>query len=243
MNRAQIAVIGDFDAEKIAHQAIEACFRLAQDSTSLPVERTWIATQSIVPGEEGAFRNFQGIWCAPGSPYRNTEGALWAITYARTRATPFLGTCGGVQHALLEYAHNVLGLKEADHAEINPATDFPLLQRMQCSLVEKSQRILVVSGTQFAKRYGAESGLEDFHCSYGLNPKFEHLFRGGPLEIAARSDNGEVRAVTLRGHPFFVGTLFQPERKALTGALHPLVNAFFATCAATIRESCPECPS
>ena len=231
MKRAQMAVVGDFDAGKIAHQAIEACFRVAQDSASLAVERVWIPTQSIVPGDEHAFRNFQGFWCAPGSPYRNTEGALWAITYARTRATPFLGTCGVVQHALLEYAHNVLGLKEADHAENNPDTDFPLLHRMRCSLVEKSQRILVVSGTQFGKLHGADSGLEDFHCSYGLNPEFEHLFRSDQLGIVARSEDGEVRAVALRGHPFFIGTLFQPERRALTGALHPLVKAFFSTCA------------
>jgi CTP synthase (UTP-ammonia lyase) len=191
----------------------------------------WIATQRIVPGDASAFGNFHGIWVAPGSPYQNTEGALWAITHARTSQTPFLGTCGGVQHALLEYARDVLGLKEADHAESNPGTAFPLLERMQCSLVEKSQKIVVMSGTQFGKLYKADSGLEDYHCSYGLNPRFEHLFHGTPLEIAARSEDGEVRAVALRGHPFFVGTLFQPERRALLGTLHPVVTAFFAACA------------
>jgi CTP synthase (UTP-ammonia lyase) len=231
MQRVRVAVVGDFDADKIAHQAIEACFRLAEDSASLPVEQVWMATQSLVPGNESAFRNFHGVWSAPGSPYRNTEGALWAITYARTTKTPFLGTCGGVQHALLEYVRNVLGLREANHAENNPETDFPLLRRMQCSLVAKSQKIVVVSGTRFGKLYGADSALEDYHCSYGLNPKFEHLFRRAPLEIVARSEDGGVRAVALRGHPFFIGTLFQPERKALTGVLHPVVDAFFAACA------------
>jgi CTP synthase (UTP-ammonia lyase) len=231
MKRAQVAVVGDFDANKIAHRAIDACFRLAQTSASLSVEHVWIATQSITPGDESVFRDFQGIWVAPGSPYRNAEGALWAITHARTSETPLLGTCGGVQHALLEYARNALGLKEADHAESNPATTFPLLQRMQCSLVEKSQKIMVVSGNQFEKLYGADSGLEDYHCNYGLNPQFEHLFHGEPLEIVARSEDGQVRAVALRGHPFFVGTLFQPERKALVNTLHPVVKAFFAACA------------
>jgi CTP synthase (UTP-ammonia lyase) len=231
MKRLAVAVVGDFDANKTAHRAIDACFRLIHDSASLPVEGVWVATTTILPGNESKFRDFRGIWVAPGSPYANTEGALWAITYARTSQTPFLGTCGGVQHALLEYARNVLGLKEADHAELNPDTAFPLLFRMQCSLVEKSQRIAVVSGSGFEKLYGAESGLEDYHCSYGLNPRYEHLFRSEPLEIAARSEDREVRAVALRGHPFFVGTLFQPERKALTGTLHPVVQAFFAACA------------
>lgn len=231
MKKADIAVVGDFDADKIAHRAIEACFSLAQDSASLAVERVWVATQSIVPGDASALRNFQGIWSAPGSPYRNTEGALWAITYTRRRNLPFLGTCGGVQHALLEYARNGLGLKEAAHAENHPDTVFPLLHRMRCSLVEKSQGIAVVSGTQFERLYGASSGLGEFHCQYGLNPKFEHFSHGGSLEIVARSDDGEVQAVALRGHPFFIGTLFQPERRALKGEIHPVVKAFFAACA------------
>jgi len=103
----------------------------------------------------------------------------------------------GVQHALLVSARNVLGLKEADHAEINPDTDVPLLQRMECSLVEKSQRIVVVSGTQFGQFYRADSGVEDYRCSYGLNRKFEHLLHREMLEIVARSNDGRVRAVAL----------------------------------------------
>jgi CTP synthase (UTP-ammonia lyase) len=228
MTQARIAVVGDFDSEKLAHRAIDACFTLAQAEESLPVERAWIPTQSIISGDESALRNFHGLWSAPGSPYRNTEGALWAITFARAKKVPFLGTCGGVQHALLEYARNVLGLKDADHAETNPGTAFPLLYQMQCSLVEKAQKVIMAKGTPFAKLYGADSGLEEFHCRYGLNPRFEHLFRNGPIEVVARSEEGEARAIALREHPFFIGTLFQPERRALKGALHPLVRAFFA---------------
>ena len=230
MRRARIAVVGDFDPDKVSHRAVEACFTRAGEFQALPVEREWLATGRVTPGDKSAFTNFQGIWAAPGSPYRNADGALWAVTYARTTAIPFLGTCGGVQHALLEYARNVLGLKDADHAENNPRTGFPLLQQMRCSLVEKSQNIVVERGTGFEKLYGADSGLEEFHCRYGLNPEFEHLFHRGPLEIVARAEDGEVRAVALRGHPFFVGTLFQPERRALKGGLHPVVEAFFAAC-------------
>lgn len=176
------------------------------------------------------FENINGIWCVPGSPYRNTAGALWAIQWARTRNVPFLGTCGGVQHAILEYARNVLGLKEAEHAEDNPDTSFPLLQKMKCALVEKSQPVATMGSGRFRQFYGADSGLEEFHCSYGLNPRFEPLFIGSGLEIAARSEDGQVLAIALRGHPFFIGTLFQPERRALRGEIHPVVKAFFAAC-------------
>src|SRR5205823_13031429 len=83
----------------------------------------------------------------------------------------------------------------------------------------------------FRELYGADSGVEQFHCSFGLNPDFEHLFKDSGLEIVARDEAGGVRAMALRGHSFFVGTLFQPERRALSGSLHPLVKAFFSACA------------
>ena len=103
---------------------------------------------------------------------------------SRTPGRPRRQTCGGVQHALLEYARNVLGLKEAAHAEINPDTGFPLLQQMECSLVEKSQRIVLVSGTGFEKIYGADSGLEDFHCRYG--PPGKELLRTARVNSTGR---------------------------------------------------------
>src|SRR5579863_5891897 len=93
----RIALVGDFDPKKIAHQAIAECFALARTSVAPGIEPIWMATKDIVPGLDGAFAKFQGIWCVPGSPYANADVALWAITCARTQEIPFLGTCGGVQ--------------------------------------------------------------------------------------------------------------------------------------------------
>jgi CTP synthase (UTP-ammonia lyase) len=83
-----------------------------------------------------------------------------------------------------------------------------------------------------AKIYGRESTTEEYHCSYGLNPEYAARLQTGPLKIAARDDEGDVRAVELEGHPFFVGTLFQPERAALRDQMPPLVRAFVAAIAA-----------
>jgi CTP synthase (UTP-ammonia lyase) len=229
--RVRIALVGDFNRDVLAHLAIEKCFALSRHGGSTLVEPVWVATEDVIEGDERIFREFQGIWCVPASPYRNTAGALWAIRYARTRPLPFLGTCGGFQHAMLEYARNVLGLKNAGHAETRPDSTLPLVSKLECSLVEKSQKIIVTDGRRFKQWYGSDAGIEGFHCSYGLNPEFERLFDRGPMEIVARSGDGGVRAMALRGHPFFVGTLFQPERKALQGSIHPLVGAFFAACA------------
>jgi len=237
MGPARIALVGDFDPVISAHRAIEKCFTLAAQPASLPVEPVWLSTESIVPRDQNELRHFGGFWCIPASPYRNTEGALWAIQFAREHNIPFLGTCGGFQHALLEYARNVLRLPHAEHAETNPEAAFPLLTRLQCSLVETSQKILVTGQGTFRDAYGADSGEEGFRCNYGLNPKFVHLFKEGPMQIAARSVEGEARGFQLRGHRFFIGTLFQPERQALKGTVHPLVSAFFTACAKEDRSS------
>jgi CTP synthase (UTP-ammonia lyase) len=97
---------------------------------------------------------FDGIWCVPNSPYAYTDGALWAIEWARTRRVPFLGTCGGFQHALLEFARHVLGRDSAAHAELDPDATFPLIAPLACPLVEKSERIVPTGRGRFTQWYG-----------------------------------------------------------------------------------------
>jgi CTP synthase (UTP-ammonia lyase) len=222
----RIALVGDFNPDVLAHRAINQCFALAGQSKPDSIEADWVATDRIVRGDDAPLQPFTGIWCTPASPYRSTEGALWAIQYARSHSIPFLGTCGGYQHALLEFARNVVGFVQAGHTELDPASTFPLLDRMQCALIEKSQPV-TITNTTFKRFYGADSGLEGFHCSYGLNPAYEKIFAGTALEIVARASDGQARACLLKGHPFFVGTQFQPERRAFEGSLHPLVQSFF----------------
>jgi CTP synthase (UTP-ammonia lyase) len=74
--------------------------------------------------------------------------------------------------------------------------------------------------------YGRPRITEGYHCSYGINPAFERQLFSGPLKVSARGVGGEVRAFELEGHPFYVGTLFQSERRSLRGAAPPLVIAF-----------------
>ena len=86
--------------------------------------------------------------------------------------------------------------------------------------------------TRVAQAYGSEQAVEGYHCSYGINPEFQGALTAGPLHATAHDDNGEVRAIELDQHPFFVATLFQPERAALNGIAPPLVVAFARACAA-----------
>ncbi|HMJ88170.1 MAG TPA: hypothetical protein VK530_00055, partial [Candidatus Acidoferrum sp.] len=128
-------------------------------------------------------------------------------------------------HAAMEVARNILGHHNAAHEELEPTAAFPVVSRLACSLVERSESIVPVTGSRFANWYGAPRE-EGFHCSFGLNPQYERLLAGAGLAVVARSDAGEPRAIEWEHARFFVGTLFQPERAALHGEIHPLIRAF-----------------
>ena len=216
----KVALIGDYDASVTAHQAIP----IALAMTGL--EAVWIHTSTI--GSAAALASYAGIWCVPASPYANADGAFAAIRFARENARPFLGTCGGFQHTVIEYARNVIGMAEADHAESNPGAALPLIAPLTCSLVEVSQGLTLMPGSRLARAYGETQIEEGYHCNYGLNPALASRLWDGALQPAAHDPAGEVRAVELAGHPFFIATLFQPERRALRSELPPLVRAFAA---------------
>lgn len=224
-----IALVGDFDPSVTAHQAIPDALRLSAERLGVAVAPTWVHTASLSSPVYATLAEFAAVWCVPASPYANADGALAAIRFARESGRPFLGTCGGFQHAVIEYARNVLGLHAADHAETAPNADMPLIARLSCSLVEKSGTIFAVAGTRLCAAYGSETANETYHCNYGLNPTYEKLFAGdSDMRVCARDSTGDVRAVELASHPFFVATLFQPERSALRDVEHPLVTAFVA---------------
>lgn len=224
--RLRIALVGDHDPAVTAHRAIPPALALAAEHLGVAVEPVWTPTDR--PGlETGAgLDEYDGVWCVPASPYRSMDGALGAIRWAREQGRPFLGTCGGCQHALIEYARHVLGLTSADHEESSPEAAVPLVSKLACALVEASNTIAFDEGTRFRAIYGVDSAVETYHCSYGLNPRFEQALDDGRLRVAGRDESGEVRAVELATHPFYMLTLFQPERSALHGERHPLITAF-----------------
>jgi len=227
MKPRRIALIGERNLSHRSHQGIEASLVLFRRDVDPQLEFTWIATNGITPDSvESVLRDCTGLWCTPGSPYANTAGALLAIRHARIGRKTFLGTCGGFQHALMEYAQNVLG-RPAEHAEMNPAAGSPLIMKLSCSLVGTTGRIIATDPERFAALLGGRESTEEFHCNYGFNDDLAGIFQDSGLKFVAHDAEGQLRAFRLDDHPFYVGTLFQPERRALLGALHPLVRAFF----------------
>jgi CTP synthase (UTP-ammonia lyase) len=227
MTTPHVGLVGERDLAIPAHAGIEASIELYRSETGRSISYQWFPTHSLtVDGVGQCLRGATGIWCVPGSPYTDTAGALRAIRFARTTGLAFLGTCGGFQHALMEYSSVVLGRASA-HQELDPLARDPLIIRLSCSLAGARAKVVADPLSWYSHLLGASERVEEFNCNYGLSPGFEHHFAGSPMEVVARDEAGQVLAVRLRNHPFFVGTLFQPERAALRGCLHPLVGAFF----------------
>jgi CTP synthase (UTP-ammonia lyase) len=221
----RIALIGDFNDAVKAHQGIPRSLALAAEHVG-PVEWEWVHTSRMVGDVPAQLVSFHGVWCVPASPYVNTRGAIEAIRFARESPLAYLGTCGGFQHAMLEYAEAVWGVEGAAHAELDPEAMDPVVAPLSCGLVEVKGDVVLTPGSRLARIYGASEASEGYHCSYGLSPKYAARLESGPLRAAARDRAGEVRAVELDGHPFYVATLFQPERSGLDRRRHPLIEAF-----------------
>jgi ribosomal protein S18 acetylase RimI-like enzyme len=229
----RIALVGDYDAEAVAHRAIPVALEMAGAAAGVDVVHEWVATESIdpsVPDLEG----YDGVWCVPVSPYRSTEGAIAAIHFARERGVPFLGTCAGFQHAVLECAHSLWGIERPAHAELDPGADAPIVAPLACALVEKGGRVRFAPGSRLSSAHARSEADEEYHCSYGLGARCLPFLAAGPLRATAWEEDGDVRAVELDGHPFFVATLFQPERAALRGVVPPIVRAFVVAAAGTL---------
>jgi|SRR5688572_20261039 CTP synthase (UTP-ammonia lyase) len=224
----KVGLIGDRNDAVVAHRAIPLALAMAARELGVEVEHEWVPSEEVTSVER--IESLDGLWCVPGSPYRSMEGVLLAIRYARERERPFLGTCGGFQHAAIEYARNVLLLHDADHAESSPETECAVISALTCGLLDDFAPLKLIAGTRLAEAYGALHTEEEFMCRYGVNPAFRAALVTGPLRESAVDESGDLRAIELDTQSFFIGTLFQPERAALHGRTPPLVVAFLRAC-------------
>jgi CTP synthase (UTP-ammonia lyase) len=225
------ALVGDYNPQVIAHQAIPKALEHSSKFLQKHVSYRWMNSETIIDDIKEQFNNFNGIWVVPASPYKNMDGVLNVIKYARENNIPFLGTCGGFQHAVIEFFRNVIGYKIADNLESNLNSEMPVISQLTCSLVDKVGDIFLKENTRIKDFCKTEKLTEKFHCNYGFNSKYIDLLNESKLKISGVDINEEIRIVELEDHPFFIGTLFQPERSALLEKHHPIINAFVSSSA------------
>jgi CTP synthase (UTP-ammonia lyase) len=221
--KKSIALLGEFTPTLKPHVYTGAAIEHSCAVLDSPVEGIWVSTEDI---DESLFEEFSGIWVTPGSPYKNMDKTLWAIKYARERLVPCFGTCGGFQHQIIEYARNVLGFEDAQHAEYDPYASNLFISQLACSLAGREMALALNPDSQVAEIYGSLLATEEYYCNFGVNPDCVALLKSGPMKITGSDSEGEIRVMELPGHPFFIGTLFVPQTSSTPENPHPLVTAF-----------------
>jgi CTP synthase (UTP-ammonia lyase) len=219
-----LAVVGDRDARYETHRGIDRVLG------SLPAGLVgrWHSTDELEPAE---IASADGVWIAPGSPYRDRDAVLQVIRTARESGQPLHACCGGFQHVVLEFARNVAGVGGAEHAEEVPDADSAVVTRLACSLVGLLRPVTTVPGTRAAALCGP-APFEGFHyCNYGLSPRFEPTLTAAGLVVSGHAPDAGVEIVELPGHTFYLATLFQPQMSPRPGGEHPILAGFLAACA------------
>ncbi len=122
---------------------------------------------------------------------------------------------------LVEHARDLAGIPDASHAEYG-AGGTPVITLLECSLQDQTITVDFVRGSLLANLYRTESAVENTTCSYGLAPEMQHIAHQHGMRVVATDSSGEVRAIERVDHPFFVGTLYQPQLRSRLGAPHPI---------------------
>ncbi|MFD5797099.1 hypothetical protein ACFWIO_26945 [Streptomyces diastatochromogenes] len=234
---ATLALVGDRSPNVVSHTRVPLLLDALAERDRLVLDAYWIPSEDAAA--EGAVRGFDAVWVLPGSPYSSEAGVLAAIRTAREQGIPFLGTCGGFQHALLEFARNVCGLTRVAHAENDPGAEDPLIEPLACSLVGHEAAVAIEPGSLAESVIGSARTVERYFCAYGPSRHLDTL-RAHGLRFSGRDEDGHVRVAELPGHPFFLATLFQPELSGDGSHPHPVVRALARAAvehAAKVRQS------
>jgi len=220
----RIGIVADYQENFPPHSTIEPALEHASTALNIQMEASWIPSDSLLSDAGRAELDAcHGVWAGPGSPYRSFEGMLYGIRQARERNIPFLGTCGGCQHAVLEFARNVLGFVDATSAEYDPYASQLFVSALVCSLAGKRMRVELRPGTLAQALYDATEATEWYYCNFGLNPAHESTIERGGMRISGRDADGEARILELPPHPFFLATLFVPQTSSTPERPHPII--------------------
>ena len=237
IHEVRIGLVGKYVELKDAYKSIAEAFIHAGVANECKVRLEWIHSEKIDEDNVASkLGHLQGILVAPGFGDRGIEGKITAIRFVRENNIPFLGICLGMQCAVIEFARNVLGWKDAHSTEMNPNTKHPVIDFM-----ESQKKITAKGGTMRLGEYGCqlEKGSKAYQVygksrigerhrhRYEFNNKFLKDFtEAGLIPSGTNPDNGLVEIVEAKNHPWFVGVQFHPEYKSTVENPHPLFVRF-----------------
>lgn len=233
----RIALIGKYVELKDAYKSIAEAIIHAGASNECRVKVEWIHSEKINEENiEKKLKGCQGIIIAPGFGHRGIEGKILAAKYARELKIPFFGICLGMQIAVIEFARNVLHLTNADSTEMNPLTQFPVIDLMeeQKGITDKGGTMRLGSYDCLLKKdsfsyeaYGKMKISERHRHRYEFNNSYLSKFEeAGMKSTGINPDTDLVEVIEMPEHPWFVGVQFHPEYRSTVLQPHPLFVAF-----------------
>lgn len=236
-HQVDIALVGKYVELQDAYKSILESFVHAGAANECKVNVHTIQSEFVdASNVEEKIGGMDAVLVAPGFGERGLEGKIVAIKYAREHNVPFFGICLGMQMCVVEFARDVLGLKEAASAEVNPSTPYPVID-----LMEDQKSTTIKGGTMRLgayecqldrdslayKIYGTDIISERHRHRYEFNGDFLERMEEGGLKATGRNpETGLVEIVEIPTHPFFIGVQFHPEYKSTPENPQPIFVAF-----------------
>jgi len=236
-----VALVGKYIELKDAYLSVAESLRHGGIYNDVDVNIKWVHAEDIDDGNGmEILKDVDGILVPGGFGDRGIDGKIAAIKYARENNIPFLGLCLGMQLAVVEFARNVLGLKNAHSSEINPNTPDPVIdlipEQKDLDASGAPMRLglhpcKLRKGSKAMDIYGEELIYERHRHRYELNNRYRNkLEEKGLLMTGVSPDERLVEIVELEGHPWFIGCQFHPEFKSRPTKAHPLFKDFIKAC-------------
>ncbi|WP_338790072.1 CTP synthase [Bernardetia sp. Wsw4-3y2] len=240
-DEVKIALVGKYVELPDAYKSIVESFIHAGAETETKVKLKWVSSEDLDSDDDVKkyLENMDGILVAPGFGDRGIEGKVLAVKYARENKIPFFGICLGMQVAVVEFARNVLKLEGAHSAEMNPNTNFPVID-----LMAEQKNITTKGGTMRLGAYPCQlkknslasqvyNGKDLIHERHRHRYEFNNTFlkdyeKAGLLPTGINPESNLVEIVEMKQteHPYFVGVQFHPELKSTALSPHPLFVGF-----------------
>lgn len=235
--KVKIGLVGKYIELKDSYKSIVESFIHAGVANDCKVDLVWVHSESLTEDNiSEKLEGLRGILVAPGFGSRGIEGKIAAIKYARENAIPFFGICLGMQCAVIEFARNVLGLKDAHTMEIDPHTKHPVIHLMpsQTHVTDKGGTMRLGAypcklekDSLVFESYRRENISERHRHRYEFNNDYIQQFKeAGMILSGINPESNLVEIIELKNHPWFVGVQFHPEYKSTVANPHPLFTSF-----------------
>jgi CTP synthase len=236
-HEVKIGLVGKYIELPDAYKSIAEAFIHAGAYNECKVRLEYIHSE-LITDENGEHKlgHLDGILVAPGFGDRGIEGKINAIRYAREQKIPFFGICLGMQTCVIEFARNVMGLKDAHSSEMNPKTKNPVIDMMpeQKKVTNKGGTMRlgayvceVSRDSKAYKAYERTRVTERHRHRYEFNSKYQKDFEKAGMQISGVNPETKLaEIVEIKDHPYFVGVQFHPEYKSTVLAPHPLFIRF-----------------